>query len=287
MTDPVRVPGLLDVVVEPPFIRSREVEDLAEDVIASFDEFEPIRTSVADAGLSIEYVFETRPFDPAKDEFKTHVIAKVTKAPPLWSSLTGHHLVVQFRRWFWERFDDEQRRAVLHHELSHVEVDEPDDHGRIPVSLRPHDVEDFAQTMLRFGPVIPGRSRFIKAYALWAAEHPDAAITSGTEVRPAEVEAEAFGHRVAEAMMDAAERASDPSAHGAAVDAARSLLTPIDGTSVSITYNGRTVASDGREVDPETGEILDVDNVAWVGSARGQAALERHARRRRDPAVES
>lgn len=192
MTDPVRIPGLLDISIEPPFVRSREVEDLALDVIASFDEFEPIATAARECGLSIEYVFETRPFDPAKDEYHPHVVAKVTKSSPLWLSLTGTHLVIQFRRWFWERFDDSQRRAVLHHELTHVEVDEPDGQGRIPVRLRKHDVEDFTQTMRRFGPVIPGRAAFIRAAAEWGREHPGA-LGDGDPVGERVVEAIARG----------------------------------------------------------------------------------------------
>lgn len=219
MTDPVRIPGLFAGQIEPPFVRSREVEDLAEALIAECDEFEAIQTARRDAGLSIEFVWETKPFDPMKDEYKPHVIAKVTKASPLWLSLTDTHLVVQFRRWFWERFDDGQRRAVLHHELTHIDVDEPDDQGRIPVSLRHHDVEDFTRTMRRFGPVIPGREAFVRAYVAWQAENP---ITHDA----------ALGHRVAEAVA-ARVNAGD--------------LGP------NVTA---TVTHSGRVVDPETGEIL-------------------------------
>lgn len=184
MTDPVRITSLFGGVVEPPFIRSREVEDLAADVIASCPEFEPIQTAIHEAGLSVVYVFETKPFDPLKDDYKPHVIAKVTKANPLWLSLTDTHLVVQFRHWFWERFDDTQRRAVLHHELSHIEVDEPDPAtGRLPITLRWHDVEDFTRTMRRFGPVIPGRQEFVRAYVDWRTEHPEA-LTDGRVVDP-------------------------------------------------------------------------------------------------------
>ena len=182
--------GLFPDTLEPPFVRSSEVRDLAGEVIAAFDEFEPIATSLREAGLVLEYVWETKPFDPARDEYKPHVIAKVTKAPPLWLSLVDVHLVIQFRRWFWERFDDTQRRAVLHHELTHITVDEPDDQGRIPIHLRHHDVEDFTQTMRRFGPVIPGREAFVRAYVDWSHEqdHPEPpqlrALKDGRQVDP-------------------------------------------------------------------------------------------------------
>lgn len=243
MTDPVRISGLFEGIVEPPFVRSREVEDLASDVIASFPEFEPIQTARREAGLKIEYVWETKPFDPLKDEYKPHVIAKCVKASPLWLSLTDTHLVVQFRRWFWERFDDTQRRAVLHHELTHIKVDEPDERGRIPVSLRHHDVEDFTRTMRRFGPVIPGREAFVKAYVEWRTEHPK-------ELSEAK---DNFGEKVVEAMMTALE---DPNAIPG--DPARALRKGTrDGTDITVTARGRSVKlSGGRRVDPETGEII-------------------------------
>jgi len=63
-----------------------------------------------------------------------------------------------------------QRRAVVHHELTHIEVDEPDDQGRVHLSIRKHDVEDFTKTMRRFGPVIPGRAAFVKAFLDWQHE---------------------------------------------------------------------------------------------------------------------
>ena len=200
--------------------RSRELEDPAPHLIATCDEFEPTQTAIHEAGLSVEWVWETKPFDPMKDEYKPHVIAKVTKASPLWLSLADTHLVVQFRRWCWERFDDTQRRAVLHHELTHIEVDEPDEQGRIPIKLRHHDVEDFTRTMRRFGPVIPGRAAFVKAYVAWSAEH------------PATQHQDAFGHKVAEAVaerINAGDLGPDVTA---------------------------TVTHSGRVVDPETGEIL-------------------------------
>ncbi|MES2210936.1 MAG: putative metallopeptidase [Chloroflexota bacterium] len=165
-----------DTLVEP-FVVSQEVADLADDVIASFDEFEPIQTAIRDAGLAIAYVFETRPFDPAKEELKPHTIAKVTKASPLWLVLGGHELVIQFRQAFWDLFDANQRRAVLHHELTHIEIDEPGNDGRVKLSLRPHDVEEFARTMRRFGPILPSRAGLVKAYLDWQHEQESPAPT--------------------------------------------------------------------------------------------------------------
>lgn len=245
MTDPVRIPGLLDVTIEPPFVRARVVEDLMDEVIAEFDEFEPIATARREDGLVIECVFETKPFDPAKDEYRPHVIAYVRKSPPIWSSLTGIHVVLAFRRWFWERFDDEQRRAVLHHELTHVEVDEADDQGRVPVSLRHHDVEEFGQTMRRFGPVIPGRSAFIRSYLGWAGEH------------PAQAAVVADGGHAGEVIAAAGTQDEpEPIGHRIAHEVARRINAGELGPDVTATVTESGIPHAGREVDPETGEII-------------------------------
>ena len=98
-------------------------------------------------------------------------------------------------------------------------------------------------------------------------------------------DAPGLGHQVVDAMAAALERSADPDAHDPAAEAARRLLEPMDGTTVSVTFEGRTITSGGREVDPETGEILDTDDLDWVGSEEGQAALNaRNARAAREAA---
>lgn len=166
--DPVS--GLFPETLQEPFIEAPELEALAEQVLAAYDEFEPIRTAMREAGLRIAYAWETKPFDPLKEDIKPHTIAKLTKASPLWRLLAATELAIQFRRAFWDPFSDDQRRAVVHHELTHIEVDEPDEQGRIHLSLRKHDVEDFTRTMRRFGPIIPGRAAFVKAFLDWQHE---------------------------------------------------------------------------------------------------------------------
>lgn len=163
-----------DTLVEP-FIVAPELKVLAESVISGCDEFRPIADAMREQGLSIAYVFETKPFDPTKDDFKPHIIAKVTKASPLWRLLAGYELAIQFRSYFWDVFDANQRTAVVHHELTHVEVDEPGEDGKLKLKLREHDVEDFTATMRRFGPIIPGRAAFVKAFLDWqhAQERPE------------------------------------------------------------------------------------------------------------------
>lgn len=217
-----------DTLVEP-FIASREVEDLARGVIADFDEFEPIQTAIRETGLDIAYVFETKAFDPLKEEFKPHTIAKVTKASPLWRVLADHDLVIQFRQAFWEAFDVNQRRAVLHHELTHIEIDEPGNDGRPKISLRPHDVEDFALTVRRFGTVLPGRALFAKAFLDWQHE----------QERPEPTRL----HDLVEAIVDAA-----------STDAAQPLrdLADSSGTDITISSGGRSATIHGRKSDTQS-----------------------------------
>lgn len=161
--------GMFPETLQEPFVDAPAVRDLAEEVMASFDEFRDLRDAVGNEEISIAYVFETKAFDQLTEEFKPHTVAKVTKASPLWRSLTERELVIQFRRPFWDAFKHEQRCAVLHHELTHIAL-ERDEKGRLKLSLRPHDVEDFRATVRRFGPILPGRAAFLKALLDWQHE---------------------------------------------------------------------------------------------------------------------
>jgi len=157
--------GLFPDTLVPPFVEAPEVAELAESVLGQFDEFRAIREALRDDGLRIRYVFETKDFDPTKDEFKPHTIAKVTKAGPLWRCLAETEIVVQFREWYWDRFDEQERRGVLHHEFMHVVVDEA---GK--VSLAEHDVEEFAKTVRRFGARRGHHAALFKAFTDWSHE---------------------------------------------------------------------------------------------------------------------
>lgn len=180
-----------DTYVEP-FIVAPEVAELAESVLADFDDFVVIRLAIRD-GVRIAYVFETKPFDPAKDDYKPHIIAKVTKASPLWRLLGEHELAIQFRQPFWDAFDEQQRRAVLHHEFQHVELTKGDN-GRWKVGLKEHDVEDFTRTMRAFGPILPSRAGFIKAFLDWKGEQ-----------REAKEQASKVAEQVGDALVDHAD----------------------------------------------------------------------------------
>jgi hypothetical protein len=208
-----------------PFISAPEVRMLAMDVAAQWEEFGALRDALARETdpLRIAFVFETKPFVEG-EVVKTHTIAKVTKASPMWAFLGDVDLVVQFRQPFWEHFDDRQRRAVLHHELSHVEF------PRGKLALREHDVEDFVGTMRRYGPYLPGRRAFIRAAEIWLEENPEP---------PSEFDEERSRRRP---RPDGGGSASD-----VAPAAARGLLDAVPSdTEVTISAGGRSVTTRGR-----------------------------------------
>lgn len=113
--------GMFPDTLVAPFIVAPEVGELADDVIAAFDEFRPIRAAMDDPGLRI--------------------------------------------------------RGVLHHELTHVEVGETDDDGKLKVSLREHDVEEFSQTARRFGPRRLNHRQLFEAFLAWEQAHKPAEPT--------------------------------------------------------------------------------------------------------------
>ena len=168
--------GLFPTDDEPAFVRSPEVEELAERVMREWPEFEPILTAIG-AGLEIAYVFETKPFDPTKDEYKRHVVSKVTKASPLWQCLADVRLAIQFRQWFWDKYTPEQRAAVIYHELKHIEVDL--DSAPPKVSLKPHEIEEFYGVARRYGAVLPDIAKLVKVHSWWAQEQPGAPSSPG------------------------------------------------------------------------------------------------------------
>jgi len=169
------VSELFDKMVEPAFVQDDELDDLGYTMLQHPD-FRVLKDAVEQNGLRITYVFETKPWDPAKDDLKPHTIAKVVKASPLWRCMAEVDLVVQFRRTFWNAFNPVQREAVLHHEYTHIDIAYTE-RGEMVVSLRPHDVEEFVQTARRYGTVLPGRRELATALSDWGAGK----LTDGAE----------------------------------------------------------------------------------------------------------
>lgn len=58
--------------------------------------------------------------------------------------------VVEIAKNTWDRLTEEQRRALVDHELMHFVVDEDAD-GQPKLSMRGHDLEEFADVVKRHG----------------------------------------------------------------------------------------------------------------------------------------
>jgi hypothetical protein len=247
MEDDVSLPiepetGLFPDDAEPAFVRSSEVEELAGEVMDEWPEFEPIRTAIDD-GLTIAYVFETKPFDPTKDEYKRHVVAKVTKASPLWQCLADVRLAIQFRQWFWDKYTPEQRAAVIYHELKHIEVDL--DSAPPKVSLKPHEIEEFYGVARRYGAVLPDIAKLVKVHSWWLQEQPGATLEPGRSLD------QDTGEITEGTVQPAADGLADlsPKARAGVLAAARKLKRSVEagGTDVTITTN-----IDGVQSEPVT-----------------------------------
>lgn len=169
--DPLTQDEMFPDTLVPPFILSPEVADTAAQVMRSWDEFSGLRDAIWSEvdPLSIAYVLDTKPFNMAEDEWTVHAVVNVTKASPLWRSLTGYHLVVAYRQAFWDavgELDTAERLAFLHHGLSHIDA------LGSKVALRPHPVEGFPWTFRRYGPLSLNDKMFFRAGSLWSEDHP-------------------------------------------------------------------------------------------------------------------
>lgn len=153
----------------PAFVRAPEVEDLARRLIARHHELRFLRDEVLgeDPTIALEFVFDTKAFDPAKEEITHATLGKATKAPPLWMCLTDNHAVIAIREWFWRRFTERQRSAVLFHELLHLEVAGP---GKVRIAK--HSLEEFTPVVRRYGAYLPDRAAFLKAFSDWRSDQP-------------------------------------------------------------------------------------------------------------------
>jgi predicted metallopeptidase len=223
-----------ETIFEQAYVEAPELAALAEVVARKYDEFAEVRAVLAQGLLSVHYVWDTKPFDQNKEDYKPHTIAKVVKAPKLWECISGYQVVMVFRRWFWERFSPEQREAVVFHELSHVGITDG-----LTVELRHHDLEEFNAVVRHFGPIIPGRKAFVAALVEWQREQTE---QLPPDPDPSTVDAETGeirGEAVVEAMLEAA---ADPESTIAAP--LRNLARKM-GSDITVTAHGRSVTLPG------------------------------------------
>jgi hypothetical protein len=171
-------PKIFEGLDGPDFVRSSELEEVGEKVlelhggIGGVPRLFPVAEAIRDDGLSILWLMNEKPWnDEAEDDQEPEIAGRCVKAPRLWHDVTGHHFAIWIRKHFWDQFGTELRRAVVLHELLHIEV-ERDKDNQPKYSTRKHDVEDFVDVARQYGPsALAGEGgRYVRAAALFAGE---------------------------------------------------------------------------------------------------------------------
>lgn len=130
-----------------------EVAEIARDLIHVVEEHQPL------SQVHIEFVWR----DKATSHRDRTVLAKARKITGLNAFLVNHaagvtngselnepFFVLEVAFDTWGRLTPEQRVALVDHELMHLQVDRDDDGGLV-LSMRGHDLEEFAAIVRRHG----------------------------------------------------------------------------------------------------------------------------------------
>jgi len=78
-------------------------------------------------------------------------LGKCSRATGKWSYLTGYDYVIEIWKPFWDSATDQARRAVVYHELLHIQK-KVTKKGKVRWLIRKHDVEEFLEVVQEFGP---------------------------------------------------------------------------------------------------------------------------------------
>lgn len=137
------------------------VERLAREIIAEH------RDDLAD--VHIEYVFRSETADQGGKE----VWGKARKVTGLNAYLAGDtaegeevddFFVIEIAEPVWAVIEPEQRKALVDHELAHCTVT-VNGNGETKLAIRPHDVEEFASIVRRYGLWRDDVEQFLRAAA--------------------------------------------------------------------------------------------------------------------------
>lgn len=162
----------------PDFVQSDEVKAVGQQVldlhggIGGVPRLHPIAEAIRGGELQILWLFNEKPFnDETEDDQEPEIAGRCVKAPKLWHDVTGHHFAIWVRKHFWDDFNTDLRRAVVLHELLHIEVKRDKD-NEAKFATRKHDVEDFVDVARQYGPaaLAGDGARYVRASALFAGE---------------------------------------------------------------------------------------------------------------------
>lgn len=117
---------------------SEEVEAVAVGVIAAHPRFQHL------ANHRIGYAFLVGKKPEGKGG--THLLARAVKAPALWADLGGYDAVVWANAMSWAILSEQQRAALIAHELCHLGENE-----KGALEMWEHDVEEFTWVAKQFG----------------------------------------------------------------------------------------------------------------------------------------
>lgn len=137
-----------------------EPEAIARDLIRDVEQHKALDS------VRVDYVYRDT---AAKNKGKT-VLAKARKVSGLNAFLANAEMVqrdffvVEFAEDVWDDLDEHQQRALVDHELCHLYV-EFDAAGTPQLSLRAHDLEEFAAVVQRHGLWLSSTAQFGSAVA--------------------------------------------------------------------------------------------------------------------------
>lgn len=116
------------------FISAPEVEDLVRESKLLKDEL---------SGVKIKYLFNTKQ--------NLSYMGKCSLASGKWKFLTGYNYIIEIGQIIWLRLTDEQKKALISHELEHVCFILDEKTGDKKWKIKKHSIEEFTEIVKQYG----------------------------------------------------------------------------------------------------------------------------------------
>jgi len=118
------------------YMEAPEVKEIAQDIIANL----PLDSRVPEA--KVVYLFSLAE--------KSDYAGKIERPSGTWRYLSNYDFVILIHQNSWKDLDEDQRKALIYHELLHITHRVSED-GNITWKIRKHDFEDFTLVVEKFG----------------------------------------------------------------------------------------------------------------------------------------